>query len=85
MNATIVDVSWSPRTGPAQEGAVGEVIAFGLPALRVRRKSTGEFCEVTILPGRGVEGREGNVPPRPPKRLTRKPGMTPRPTGAGVK
>lgn len=64
---------------------MGEVIAFGLPLLRVRRKSTGEFCEVTILPGRGVEGREGSVPPRPPKRLTRKPGVAPRPTGAGVK
>ena len=71
---------------PAQEGAVGEVIAFGLPTLRARQKPIDGFCEVTVLPGRTVDGRNDEVLARSPDRnASRRPGPKSRPTGAGAK
>jgi len=75
-----------PRIFPAQEGAVGEVITFGLPTLRARQKAIDGFCEVTVLPGRTVDGRNEEVLARTPKRgASRRPDPKARPTGAGAK
>lgn len=82
----VVQARYSPQTCPAQEGAVGEVIAFGLPPLRVRRNRTNGFCEVTVLPARVGDVRDVRVSPRSPKRwIFRKPSGAPRPIGAGLK
>jgi hypothetical protein len=76
----------SPQVFPAPEAAVGEVIAFGLPRLRTRRKPTNGYCEVTILPARIGDDRDVHTSSRAPKwRRLRKPGGLPRPVGAGLK
>lgn len=66
----------------AQEGAVGEVIAFGLPVLRARRKPTTGFCEVTVLPNRPGDDRDPGTSAKTTKgRATRKRGGVSRPVG----
>lgn len=50
---------------------MGEVIAFGLPPLRVRHKPTDGFCEVTILPGRTVDARNAEALVVAPRRRNR--------------
>lgn len=65
---------------------MGEVIAFGLPTLRVRPKPIDGFCEVTVLPGRTVDVRNEQILARTPGRnAVRKPKPNSRPTGAGAK
>ena len=65
---------------------MGDVVRFGLPLLRARRKPTNGFCEVTILPARTTENRDVAPPPQSPKRRARrKPNGPPRPAGVGLK
>lgn len=65
---------------------MGEVVAFGLPLLRARRKPVTGFCEVTVLPARAKDDCDAGTPPRSPKTQTRrKPNGPPRPAGLGVK
>lgn len=65
---------------------MGDVVAFGLPMLRARRKPMSGFCEVTVLPARTPENRDIAPPPQSPKRRTpRKPNGPPRPAGVGIK
>lgn len=45
-----------------KEVGMGVVIAFGVPALRVRRHQTEGFCEVTVFPGRLCDRHEVLVP-----------------------
>lgn len=61
---------------------MGEVIAFGLPVLRARRKPTTGFCEVTVLPTRPSDDRDPGTSTKTAKgRAGRKPGGVPRPVG----
>lgn len=84
--AMVAPACCSPRTDRALEGTVGEVIVFGTPPLRVRRKPTTSFCEVTILPARVEDTREGGMPHQLPKRRgVRKSDTESRPTGVGRK
>lgn len=65
---------------------MGDVVAFGLPPLRARRKPTSGFCEVTIMPARTTETRDLAPPSQSPKRRApRKPNGPPRPAGVGLK
>lgn len=65
---------------------MGEVLAFGLPMLRARRKPTSGFCEVTVLPTRADDDRDTKTPPKPAKRRTvRKPSGASRPAGVRLK
>ena len=65
---------------------MGEVIAFGLPVLRARRKPTSGFCEVTVLPARLADERDAMKSHRSPKRGSdRKPDGPKRPAGVGAK
>lgn len=65
---------------------MGEVIAFGLPMLRARRKPMNGFCEVTVLPTRADDDRGPETPPKSPKRRTiSKSGGVSRPTGVCLK
>lgn len=65
---------------------MGEVIAFGLPVLRVRRKPTSGFCEVTVLPSQAATDRDPELPPKPSKqRPARKSGRGAHPVGVCLK
>jgi hypothetical protein len=70
----------------AQEGAVGELLTFGPPRLRVRRKPIDGFCVVTVLPGPMFDDGKVAAASAPVRRGTSK--LRPvgkRPTGLGGK
>lgn len=65
---------------------MGEVVAFGLPTLRVRQKPIDGFCEVTVLPGPTVDARNDEMLRRASgRRSPRVPRPASPPTGAGMK